>query len=473
MVSFRVLMVSSEVESLARTGGLGDAVHGLARALAHLGHDVAIVTPLYGITRVPADVSRTELDVALGGERHRVGIVVKQAHPKLRFVLVDAPALFARAGIYGDASGGFGDNDRRFALLSKVGAELGPHLWGGEDADVLHAHDWHAALSVLYAKQAARPLATVFTIHNLAFQGVFEGARAASLGLDARYQEAIAHDRDMNWVKGAILEADRVTTVSPTYAREILTEAHGFGLDPVLRAQESKLLGILNGIDVDAFDPKSDPALHERYDVDSYAHGKRACKEALTSECGLDGHVPLFGCVARLAWQKGIDVLTELVPRLSEQAAILFLGQGEPELEARLRGLAHAHPTRVATRLAFDETLARRIYAGSDFFLVPSRFEPCGLTQMYAMRYGSLPIVTATGGLKDTVPDVDASPDGTGFVAPHATAPDLENAIARALALDENRPRMTLAVERAMRRDFSWIRSAAEFVDLYRKLRET
>jgi len=480
----RILMISSEVESLARTGGLGDVVDALSLALAERGAHVLVVTPLYGVTRLPRATSRwpgvlpVRFGWGPGDVRHTQVVELEMARfpsgGTRRVCLVDDPPLFARDGIYGDAHGAFGDNELRFAVLSRGGLEIAARAWTG-GPDVIHAHDWHASFAVLYAKLvmgsewADKPV--VFTIHNLAFQGVLDEGALDRLHLprEVYRPEILWHEGNVNLMKGATALADRITTVSPTYAREIMTPAGGFGLDAHLRAHQDKLVGIINGIDA-RFDPRSDAALACRYDAAIAEQGRADCKAALADELGLDhDRGPILGAVTRLTWQKGIDLLLPIVGELVERGARLaVVGQGEPELEHRLRDAAARFRGRVAVRIAFDAPLSRRLYAGSDFILVPSRFEPCGLTQMYAMRYGSLPVVTDVGGLHDTVSEVDVARDtGTGFVAPHPDEGALREACRRALALWDDPASFARARARAMATDFSWNGPAARYAELY------
>jgi len=480
----RILMISSEVESLARTGGLGDVVEALSLALAERGAHVMVVTPLYGVTRVPRGTVRWPGTVGVrfgwgsDDERH-VGVVELEtarfpSGGTLRVCLIDDPPLFARAGIYGDSNGTFGDNELRFAVMSRGALEIAARAWDG-GPDIVHAHDWHAAFAVLYARLvmgerwARTPV--VFTIHNLVFQGVLDEGALDRLHLprEAFLPEILRHQGNVNLMKGATALADRITTVSPTYAREILTPENGFGLDGHLRAHRDRLVGILNGIEA-RFDPRTDDVLACRYDVDTAAVGRAECKRMLAAEVGLDaGEGPLFGCVSRLTGQKGIDLLVPLFGEIASRGGrVVVVGQGDAELEASLLGAARSFGGRVAVRLAFDPPLSRRVYAGADFLFVPSRFEPCGLTQMYAMRYGSLPIVTDVGGLHDTVEPIDVESDrGVGFVAPHADVHSIRLAMREALALFVARDALSRAQARAMATDFSWARPAREYEAVY------
>jgi starch synthase len=483
----RILMVSSEVESLARTGGLGDVVESLSRALAARGADVLVVTPKYGVSRLPVAARWWPEPVvaALGrGHRRTMGVLELRLGPGAAAVrgpraclLADA-GLFDRPGIYGDAHGTFDDNAFRFAALSSGALAVAEHAWDGALPDVVHAHDWHAALAVILAKRARGPawarVPVVFTIHNLAFQGVVDGRELEYLGVPAEAWDDgwIRHEGQVNLMKGAIELADRVTTVSETYAREIQRSPQGRGLEDHLFYHRDKLIGIVNGIDAEAFDPSTDGALARRYGAGDALEGKAACKRALYEELGLDAGGPLFGTVSRLQWLKGTDMLLSIIPALVERGVRLALvGTGDAALESGLRAAAARWPGRVASRVAFDPLLARRLFAGSDFFVVPSRDEPCGLTQMYAMRYGAVPVVTPVGGLRDTVEPVGvAQAVGTGVVAQGADEASLLFACEAALDVWSDAIGMASLVARAMARDSAWSTSADRYLALYRDL---
>jgi len=486
-------MVSAEVEALARTGGLGDAVVGLSHELASLGCEVLVVTPLYGVTRSHAPLSAwsDHVHVPVGPAWFDANVlelpeVVHEGGGRVRTCLLDVPELFAREGIYGDRHGPFGDNDVRFAALSRGALEVAAKVFGepgvGEGPDVVHAHDWHAALAVVYARTtmgaAWAEKVTVVTVHNLAHQGVLGLDAIERLGLPPTVASPeVALDRGgVSLLKAATALAHRVTTVSRGHAREILTPEGGFGLDAHLRAHAPKVSGILNGIDAARFDPSIDPDLVHNYDFASFLVGRSACKAHLVAELGLGaggtGGGALFGLVARLTAQKGVDLVLPLLASLVDRGAnVVMLGTGEPTIEDAVRAAAARHPGRVSARIAFDEGLAKRIYSGADFLLVPSRFEPCGLTQMYAMRYGALPIVTPTGGLLDSVDPIDTARDvGTGFVAPETSVMGLLVACDDALVLRGDAEGYTRAVTRAMGRDASWLVSARAYLALYRGL---
>jgi len=492
----RVLMVSSEVESLARTGGLGDVVEALSLALAELGAQVIVVTPLYGVTRLPRVTTRWPEAVPVrwgwgNADVRYVGVVEVEAARfpsggSRRICLVEDPGLYQRQGIYGDGWGTFGDNPLRFAVMSRAALEIGARAWddhghGHPGPDIIHAHDWHAAFAVLYAKLVMgdrwKQTPAIFTIHNLAFQGVFDEKFLDKLHLprDAYRPEILWNEGNVNLMKGATALADRITTVSPTYAREILTHEGGFGLDQHLRAHAARLVGIVNGIDAARFDPMSDSHIACRYDADTFRSGRDECRAALAKEVGLEASDgPIFGAVTRLTWQKGIDMLLPLLPEIVERGGrVLVVGQGEPPLEDQLLDAAETFPGKVAVRIAFDPPLSRRVYAGSDFFFVPSRFEPCGLTQMYAMRYGSLPIVSDVGGLHDTVDPIDlevGDAAGTGLVAERADLESIRDMTMAAFDLFAQKRAHEAAIGRAMRTDFAWAGPAREYADLYAQL---
>ena len=485
-------MVSSEVESFARTGGLGDVVMGLSRALVARGAAVAIVTPMYGNTRIPdaeqywwsdriparhgwgpddvLDVGVLEVRLTEPGAKHPV-----------RVFLVEDWGLFgSRNGIYADQGGTFGDNERRFAVLARAALSVSERIWGavgwaeGNGPDVIHAHDWHASFAVLYPKlvmgDAWRRVPAVMTIHNLAFQGVLGVEAVDRLGLprEAFHAGVLEYGGDVNLLKGSIALAERVTTVSPTYAREILGPWSGFGLDGFLRDHQHKLVGIVNGIDPHLFDPARDGSIAHRYDAEHVAEGKARCKEALFSELGLwDTRAPLFASVSRLTSQKGIDVALAALPGIvATGARAVFVGSGDADMEGALYDAGGRYPGVVATRVAFDDALARRVYAAADFFMVPSRYEPCGLTQMYAMRYGAVPVVSDVGGLHDTVERYDAvRATGTGFLAMPGDAGSLFLACDEGVVAYRDHVGLAGLRDRGMRRDSSWTRSAEEYVD--------
>lgn len=393
--------------------------------------------------------------------------------------LVRADRYFDRPALYGEQGQAYPDNAERFVFFSRAILALAEFLGL---PDICHVHDWHTALvpAFLRADGARYPWAdktrTVLTIHNLAYQGDFWPLDWHLLNLDDRYFsfDALEAWGRINFLKGGISFADAITTVSPTYAREIQTPEYGCGLDAVLRYRQNRVVGILNGVDLEAWDPRRDPFLPEHYGPGDTA-GKRVCKQKLLETLGFEAEVqaPLAGVVARLVEQKGIDLLIEAIPALVARGVpLVVLGQGDPKWEEALRRRHTEYPGRVAVRIAFDETLAHQIEAGADLFLMPSRFEPCGLNQMYSQLYGTIPIVHATGGLADSVIDADEHPRrGTGFCFRPCTRQAFLSALDRALRWYADPVRWQSLVSRAMRQDFSWDRPAERYHELYERLR--
>jgi len=474
----RVLHVASEVEPLSKTGGLADVAAALPRALVQLGVKVAVVTPRYR----SVDVGRwalarrlRPLQVQLG---HTVEVTVYEGNlpgSAVTLYAVDHP-LFDRDGVYGDKHGEFGDNWRRFGLLSRAALHIGHELWGG--VDVVHAHDWQAGLAPLWtARGVGGARGSVLTIHNMAFLGLAPPGALGELGLPPEVwsPEGLEFYGKGSLLKAGIVFADRVTTVSPRYAREIRTPEGGYGMDGLLRARAGKLSGILNGVDYQLWSPERDPRLPANYRAGDLA-GKTACKAALQRELELPVRpdVPLFGAISRITDQKGWDLLVspEVEAELAAlDAQIVILGSGDGGLEHRLRGLAQRLPSKLVLRTGYDDGLAHRIMAGSDLYLMPSRFEPCGLTQLYALRYGTVPVVRATGGLDDSVVDHDApTGTGTGFkfhdYAPHALLATMR----RAAAVFRQRVELRGLIQRGMAMDFSWSASAKRYLTLYQEI---
>ena len=479
----RVLHVAAELFPLVKTGGLADVVGALPQALVRQGADVRLVLPGYPAFADALLHLKTliELGPVFGAARVALWLgTLPYSH--VQAYVVDAPYLYRRpGGPYQAADGSeWPDNLQRFALLGWMAA----HLAAGEldtdwMPDVLHAHDWHAAMACAYVSaHPATAAATVFTVHNLAYQGLFPAHDFAQLGLPLRYMQShgVEFHGQLSFMKAGLKYARRVTTVSPTYAREIATHEFGCGLDGVIRSRGADVSGILNGVDGAVWDPSTDSSLAARYSAQDLA-GKLRDKRALQEEVGLrtDDRAPLFGVVSRLTAQKGLDLVLAVLPALLRDGAQLVVqGSGDPVLEAAFTAAAFAHPQQVAVRVGYDEALAHRLIAGSDVILVPSRFEPCGLTQLYGLRYGTLPLVRRVGGLADTVVDASAQSLGdgsaTGFVFDAATPAALEEALQRVLQV-WNRPEQWRRVMRhAMAQDFSWDGSAARYLCLYREL---
>ena len=472
----RVLHVAAEVYPLVKTGGLADVVAALPAALAAQGADVRLLLP--GLPPVLDGVkhARTVIDIGscFGALRVRL-LLARMPGNGLPVYVVDAPYLYRRGGgPYQDLQGEeWPDNLQRFALLGWVAA----HLAGG-DADldwqpeVVHAHDWHAAMTCAYiADHAGTEASSIFTIHNLAFQGLFPMHDWPLLGLASRLMSpaGLEFHGQLNFMKAGLKFADRVTTVSPSYAHEIATPEFGFGLDGVIRGRDGDVSGILNGIDDAVWNPARDPAIAAAYDADRL-QGKQACRRSLQAELGLqpDEQALLLVVVSRLTGQKGLDLLVAALPELLAQGVqVVVQGTGEPALEAAFRIAHQANPGRVHVHVGYDEARAHRLIAGADVIAVPSRFEPCGLTQMYGLRYGTLPLVRRAGGLADTVVEADAA-RATGFVFEAATPAALADAVQRALRLRREDPAAWVArMRRAMAQSLGWAGPAAQYLALY------
>ncbi|MSO55335.1 MAG: glycogen synthase GlgA [Acidobacteria bacterium] len=475
-MSVSVLMVGSEALPFSKTGGLADVLGALPVALGRLGHRVTLVTPKYRGVQARGS-TKTILVPGLGGPISETRIIEQQLAENVKVVLVDRPELYDRESIYG-AGGDYPDNPRRFGFLCRAALEYA--LQAAETFDVLHGHDWQAGLAAVYlrTRYAAEPrlrgMASVFTIHNLAYQGTFppDWLAPLELGPELMSIDTLEFWEQMSFLKGGIVFSDLITTVSPTYAKEIQTKEYGAGFEGVLTARAKDLCGILNGIDTDRWDPRRDPFLPEPFDENSL-EGKDAARRALVELIGPEMSFdrlprPLVGIVSRLVDQKGFDLVAELAGILPEYGSFAVLGTGDPRYEELWRDLAMAHPDRFAVQIGFNESLAHLIEGAADLFLMPSRFEPCGLNQMYSMRYGTVPVVRATGGLVDTVRDYNvAAGGGTGFTFEAYTADALLEAMERARTAFAN-PKIWHTLQReGMRQDFSWDRSAREYVKLY------
>ena len=471
-----VLFVASEVAPYSKTGGLGDVAGALPRALAARGHSVAVVTPRYGsIDPVKHGLEPLHRAVRVRGE----GTTAWLKRGKVPVYFIEHEQHFgSRRGLYSEPGSDYEDNAERFAFFARAalalphGVKLRPRI--------VHVNDWQTGLVpwVLKREHAGDPLLqgvkSVFTIHNLSYQGVFPKEVLPRIGLPweiFRFDAAEFHDK-LNFMKAGIAFADALTTVSPSYAREILTRQAGWGLDGLLRHRARDLTGILNGIDVDEWDPAHDPHLPVHYSQRKLA-GKGACKAALQRELGLPvrDDVPLIGMVGRLVDQKGLDLV---VPSLSEilgmDVQVAVLGTGRPDFEEAFARAASARPDRIAVRIGFDEQTAHRIEAGADLFLMPSQFEPCGLSQLYSLRYGTVPVVRAVGGLEDTVEDYDGWRRGTGFKFREYDPRAMLTALRRAVETWRDARAWRGLVERGMSQDFSWERSAERYETLYQAL---
>jgi starch synthase len=480
----RIAQVSSELAPFAKTGGLADVCGALPRYLAAAGHDVRPFLPLYGNLRegrdrlVPVGFAQ-DVPVVVGSRRLtfslRAAVLPGTSAPAY---FVDCPPLYGRAATYTADP----DEPLRFAFLTLAAIESCQRM--GFAPDVFHAHDWHAALAPLYLatryrwdKRLFGATRTVLTIHNVGYQGTFRAGVVDEVGLsDARpllHQDDLARGR-FSFLLHGILYANALTTVSRTHAREMLTPAHGMGLDAVLRARASDFVGIVNGIDTAIWSPERDERIPFRYSASDLS-GKEACKRHLTGSLGLpwSATAPVFGIVSRMTVQKGFDLVFQAMPPLlaSADVRLVVLGSGDARMEASFADLERRFPGKVRYRRGYDESLAHRIEAGADLFLMPSLYEPCGLNQMYSLRYGTPPIVMNTGGLADTVQHFDRrSGEGTGFVFDHHTVAGLSWAIGQALSTWRDPPAWSRLVRNAMAQDWSWERQIRHYEALYARL---
>ena len=478
----KILHVAAEVFPLVKTGGLADVVAALPVALAAQGEDVRLMLPGYPAVMQAVGPLRqvVEAGPCFGALRVRL-MLGRMPGTGLPVYVVDSPYMFRRpGGPYEDPQGQpWPDNAQRFALLGWLAAHVAE---GDADEswapDVVHAHDWHAAMTCTYmADHAATRSVSVFTVHNLAYQGLFAMQDAPLLGLASRWMSpgGLEYHGQLSFMKAGLNFADRVTTVSPTYAREIATPEFGCGLDGVVRARGADVVGILNGIDEAHWDPSRDAALPARYDAADLS-GKRECRRALQDELGLqaDDQALLMVVVSRLTAQKGLDLVLACLQSLVDAGVQIALqGQGDPALEAAFRLAQQTHPGRVQVNIGYDEARAHRLVAGADVIAVPSRFEPCGLTQMYGLRYGTLPVVRRVGGLADTVDDGRhvGEQAATGFAFEAADSQAFEAAVRRALALRADPAAWTAMMRRAMARPLSWEGPARAYRELYAQAR--
>ena len=477
----KILFATPECAPYVKTGGLGDVSAALPATLAALGHDVHILMPAYKGMKVSGEIG-DGVELPAWGPWPAAQLVPVKIANGVTLLLLACPSLYQRpGGPYVDASGrDYHDNAVRFGLLARIAAQLGTvhSPLRGWSADVVHANDWPCAMAPLYLAQSRLispqepTAASVLTIHNLAFQGVFPMASADLLGVPHHWRgmDGVEFWGQLSMLKAGIQFADAITTVSPSYAREIQTPAHGVGFDGILRARASRLRGILNGIDTRLWDPSSDPLLPYHFSPENL-QGKARCKSALQARVGLPAQksAMLFALVSRLTPQKGVDLVLGALPRLvAAGAQLVVLGQGDPGLQQALKDAAQKHPTQVSVTLGFDEGLAHLIEAGADCFLMPSRFEPCGLNQMYSQAYGTPPVVAPVGGLLDSVTDATADPaHGTGFVMKACDPAGLDDALARAQRTWRETHQWRRIQANGMARHFGWEDSAMQYLEVY------
>lgn len=478
----KILFVVSEAYPLMKTGGLGDVSAGLAQALAALGDDVRLLMPGYHDSLKRAGTLKTVAEIALPSAAPVRLLECLLPGTRIKTWLIDFPPAYDRPGnpYQNELGQDWPDNAERFALLARVAVAISTGSAGLRwKPDVVHSHDWQAGLVPVLLNSEPTPPPSVFTIHNLAYQGLFPYETFSELDLPAALWslDGLEFHGQMSFIKGGIAFADRVTTVSPSYAREIQTAEFGHGLDGLLRHRAPVLSGIINGIDNKIWNPRNDKMIAAPYNAQRVGAGKAANKSALQNEFGLanEARTPLLGIVSRLVHQKGIDLFLEALPVLLEKPLqCVVLGTGDAVYQQALSDMARRYPKQVAVFIGYDEALAHRIIAGADMFPMPSRFEPCGLTQFYSLRYGTVPIARRVGGLSDSVVDANeatlADDSATGVLFEPANSAALVHAVHRALALYGQRRAWQALRRRGMRQDFSWQRSAEEYQRLYDEL---
>ena len=476
-----IAFVASECVPFSKTGGLADVVGALPRALAAAGHEVSVYLPRYRLTRITDERTVVQsITVPFDDQYRFCSILTGAGYPGVRFYFVDYPPFFDRDGLYGTAAGDFPDNAERFALFCRAVLE-GSKILGVPD--IFHCHDWQSALvPILLRTQYAEDPAflntgLVFTIHNMGYQGLFppEILPLLMLPWDLFTISKMEYFGNVNFLKGALAYADMVTTVSRKYSQEIQTSEFGFGLEGVLKERAQTVTGILNGVDYDEWNPETDKYIAADYSANDLT-GKQECKRDLLAAAGIhaDPSSPVIGIVSRFAAQKGFDLIGQIVDRLAlEDVLLIVLGSGDKLYEEMFLRLARRVPGKVSVRVAYDNALAHKIEAGADMFLMPSRYEPSGLSQMYSLKYGTVPIVRATGGLDDTIDPWDQrTKKGTGFKFQEYTGEALLRAIHQATQLYRDQDSWQKLMRNGMAKDFSWKVSARDYVRVYERVRQ-
>jgi starch synthase len=478
----KIAIVAAEITPWAKTGGLADVIGALPAALARSGAEPAVILPGYRsvLEALETEQVAEDLTLPIGGSGERFDLLRAKTRDGVPLYLISHPGYFDRAGVYGERGADYPDNPRRFALFGRAAALAAARYLR---PDVLHTHDWHAAVAAIVARadpalrESLGGALTVFTFHNLAFQGIFDQADFSLLGIDRSYfsVECLEFWGRVNLMKGAIVLADGASTVSPTYAREVSSDPElGFGLEGVLRNKGRRFVGILNGADYTEWDPAIDPMIAARY-TSAEREGKAVCRRALCQRAGLAdrAEVPLIGMVTRMSPQKGVGLVADALDAMMKlDVQLVMLASGDPELEKLFKAAEKRFPGRLRVELTFDNALAHQIQAGSDIFLMPSRFEPCGLTQMYALKYGTAPLVRATGGLRDTVAEFDPQRGaGNGFTFAEYRAGAMVEAIARARRLFADRAAWRRLMDNCFAADFSWTVSARQYLQWFDDLR--
>ncbi|HYX69848.1 MAG TPA: glycogen synthase GlgA [Terriglobales bacterium] len=478
----RIAFAASECVPFSKTGGLADVVGALPRALAGLGHEVTVYLPRYRQTKLTqAQTVVRSVTVPFDDQYRFCSVLDGGTQAGVRFYFIEYPPFFDREALYGLPTGDYPDNAERFSLYSRAVLEASKVLGV---PDVLHCHDWQSALipvllRTVYAEDPAfRGVPAVFTIHNMGYQGLFPPDILPLLQLpwDLFTIDKLEFYGKANFLKGALAFADFITTVSRKYSQEIQTAEYGFGLEGVLRARAATVSGILNGVDYNEWSPQSDKFLVTRYSPDDLS-GKAACKKDLLTEFGVAGadpNLPLIGIISRFAAQKGFDLIAQVMDRLArEEMTIVALGAGDKEYEDLFRRLNKQFPQKIAVKVAYDNALAHKIEAGADMFLMPSRYEPCGLNQIYSLKYGTVPVVRATGGLDDTIEPWDPKTGkGTGFKFSDYTGDALLATVRAALTAFKDKEGWKKLMLNGMNKDFSWAASAKEYVKIFERVKQ-
>ena len=475
----RILFVASEGLPFSKTGGLADVIESLPKALVARGHEVAVVLPRYKSTKA-STVVIPSLTIPMGTRLRFPAIADGTILNGVRYFFVDDPAYFDRDGIYGTAAGDYADNAERFSEFCRAAIEIAKHVW---PCDVFHCHDWQSALLPVFLRTiygddpAVKDLPVVFTIHNLGYHGQFrrDAITRAAIPEAVFNPGGLEFFGEVNLLKGGLVYSDYLTTVSPRYAQEIQTPEYGYGLDGVIRNRADRMVGILNGVDYSAWNPAKDSLIAARYSAKDLT-GKQACKQDLLQTFSLINdhpHRAVLGIVSRFADQKGFDLIADRAHELMrEDVMMVVLGSGDRRYEDLFRALANAYPGRVGVKIAYDNTLAHKIEAGADIFLMPSRYEPCGLNQIYSLKYGTVPVVRATGGLDDSIENFDLEHGtGTGFKFAEYTGAAFLYAVKQALQHYADERIWKRIQLNGMIKDFSWKTPAAEYAKLYEAAR--
>jgi len=469
-----ITLVTSEMAPFAKTGGLADAVSGLGKELVNLGNQVTVMMPFYRNVQVLPLGLISPLRMNVGGRQITYSIV-EGTHKGMKMVFVDFPHFFQRPGLYGDSSGGYSDNDERFIFFTRACLEY--YKRKDERPDIFHCNDWPTGLLPLFLRthyyhDALSKTAVLFAIHNIAYQGNFAGSRFNLLELGNEFftSESLEFYGAVSFLKSGLLYSDLLTTVSPTHAQEILTDEFGHRLQGVMRTRKDRLFGVLNGIDEQVWNPETDSYLVRNYSLNDLS-GKKECRRKLLSDAGwsTDDKRPILTMISRMALQKGIDLLEAASKRILDGDSLLFvLGTGGRRYEDFFRDLCRRRPDQVHVRIGFDESFAHELEAGSDLFLMPSRYEPCGLNQMYSLRYGTVPVVRATGGLQDTVQDwSEENQTGNGFKFEPHRADAFVSCVERAMRTFQEKSTWEKVIANGMRSNFSWRNSALQYMSLY------